>query len=220
MLALLLLAARVVYGLAVYLLLGRPWLKEPVARGERRRRHQGAARSRAGRPDRRFGRAARQRAAAEGVARAPEIDQLDRIRVRSRDRGRSRRPGRSARANRWRRSAPRRCGSSASLPSPSAPSASATACAVVSAESTSVTVWPIVSLMVSASTGKWVQPSTSVSGAAGPRTGEPDSVGRGKRGRRIGPAFLGQRHEHLAGLLHHLRRRHQLSEWRGHRPRP
>ena len=43
----------------------------PVARGDRRRRHQGAARPRTGRPDRRFRRAARQRSAAEGLTRAP-----------------------------------------------------------------------------------------------------------------------------------------------------
>ena len=57
---------------------------------------------------------------------------------------------------------------SAVLLRPAAISASATACAVVSAESTTTTAWPMVSLMASASTGKWVQPSTSVSGAAGP----------------------------------------------------
>ena len=33
---------------------------------------------------------------------------------------------------------------------------------------------------------------------------------RGREGRgRIGPAFLGERHEHLAGLLHHVRTLHQ-----------
>ncbi len=44
---------------------------EPVARGDRRRRHQGAARPRTGRPDRQFLGAARQRAAAESLTRAP-----------------------------------------------------------------------------------------------------------------------------------------------------
>ncbi len=43
----------------------------PVARGDRRRRHQGAARPRTGRPDRRFLGAARQRSAAESLIRAP-----------------------------------------------------------------------------------------------------------------------------------------------------
>ena len=62
---------------------------------------------------------------------------------------------------------------SSPLSIPARASASATACAVVSAESTSATSSPMVLRMTSASTGKWVQPSTSVSGAEGPLNSGP-----------------------------------------------
>ena len=102
-----------------------------------------------------------------------------------------------------------------------ATSASATAAAVVSAESTMATSSPTTSRIAAASTGKCVQPSTSVSGAEGPsNNGARYGAAAASVTGELGPAFLGQRHEHLAGLLHHLDARHQAHGWRGHRRRP
>ena len=55
-----------------------------------------------------------------------------------------------------------------------------------------------------------MQPSTSVSGASLPAEQALEiAVGCRQRDGRIGPALLGEGHEHLTGLLHHDRVAHQ-----------
>ena len=73
----------IVYGGAVLLLLGLPWLKSLLREVTRRGRDGGASRARAGRSDRRLGRASRFGAAAEGLARLfrQQVHELDRLRV-------------------------------------------------------------------------------------------------------------------------------------------
>jgi len=65
------------------------------------------------------------------------------------------------------------CAPLSATPMPWAARASATAAAVVAAESTMATPVPMTPRIAAASTGKWVQPSTSVSGADAPRNSGP-----------------------------------------------
>ena len=203
------------------LLLGRPLADEPAAGGDGRGRYQGAAGSRTARPDRRFGRASRQRAAAEGLMLSgAEVDQLDRG---------------------WRRSAGRR------KIAPTRAKRSGESVAKKRALSPPASVAALNPRAGESFGHRLRRGLRRIDQRHGLADGLADDIGEHREmraaehqrirrrrapeqrpeivlrrrmgGGRVRPAFLGQRHEHLAGLLHDLGVCASACGWRAHRRR-